>query len=361
MVGREGKGREGLWRLHKRYTVNHLKREGGVTFLTKRFFWGGMTIFSCFFLSLPPPSHPLPPPHLRIHPFAMNWKAFFVAMAVVTTAVYLNDDTATGPQQVRAYFRENFPEVMEQLNTLFSNGETGYAFAGTSPNGTRIKRVTYTEVAFLNYTKGSTYPRLDADDRENPTFLWSADELKHRNGTNVNRELLLSIGGEVYDVGTGAEYYAPGKGYAGMSGVDVSCGFATGVYEEEKAGMADLTNQQVKTVLDWRKFYREHETYRFVGLLEGNYWTAGMEQTDHLKDVNARYAVEEKKVKDRANLGKIFLSCNSKFEQGNPDIKLWCDDSYHNKVCLPLMISFLFFFGQCLRPAFSLSTSLFFL
>eukprot|EP01061_Rhynchopus_euleeides_P015415 TRINITY_DN26327_c0_g1_i1.p1 TRINITY_DN26327_c0_g1~~TRINITY_DN26327_c0_g1_i1.p1 ORF type:complete len:295 (+),score=118.31 TRINITY_DN26327_c0_g1_i1:236-1120(+) len=266
----------------------------------------------------------------------MNWTAFVIGVAAIAVAVYVNDDDNKAPAELWAYVKANHPEVAEAVQPYIGGGVDSTDEGLVSHTGKKIRRVTHTEVEEKEHAKAKTqYPRLDADDFKDPTYLWSKAELKLRNGMNANRELLISIAGEVYDVGTGTEYYAPEMGYAGMSGRDCSKGFATGEYVDEEGGLAGMSPQQIKTILDWRKFYREHETYRFVGLLEGDYFNADMSRTVHLKTVEGVYNEQLAQAAHKEDLFKTFKPCNTKFEQNNPKVKLWCDDSYHQPGATP--------------------------
>ena len=263
----------------------------------------------------------------------MGWLNFVFGAVAIGVAVFMNTDE--GAAVVTA--ADPYVRSVPVLGALWEGGASGAAAqtatGAVSPAGKSIRQLQSGEAAFLNATEDTEYPRLDlGEDWQAPSVLWTEDELALRNGTNAYRELVLCILGEVYDVGTGKEHYAPAMGYSGMAGRDASRGFSTGEYNST-LGVADLKPSQLKAIFDWRKFYREHETYRFVGLLEGRFFDAAMRPTQEMLDAEVRFNDQTHRDNVRGALGKEFLGCNSKFEQGNPKIRLWCDNGYHAKVC----------------------------
>ena len=192
------------------------------------------------------------------------------------------------------------------------------------------------EIINFKEADGETiFPRLPKDENR----MWTTEELLKHNGSNANLALLLSIGGEVYDVGSGEQHYAKDKGYNGFSGRDASRGWVTGEFDStEIDGMHDLTPEQIKTVLDWRLFYRDHEEYRQVGKLIGDYYTADGEKTEHLLECEVKYdsAVIIEAVK--AKYQKVYLGCNTRHEAAKDKSELWCDDTYHGKGTIPYFL-----------------------
>jgi len=185
------------------------------------------------------------------------------------------------------------------------------------------------------------YPRLPAVPRAKGAPVWSPEELKPHDGTDLSIPLLLSIVGEVYDVATGAKHYAPGKGYAGFAGNDVSRSFATGLGEGDRTSkISDLDPEEVHGVLGWRGFYRDHETYRFVGFLEGIYFDKDGTPTEEGARVDVMHEDQNIVDKMRTDLKKRFLGCNTKHEQNKPLFEIWCDDGYHGQKSKPLHVYF---------------------
>lgn len=117
----------------------------------------------------------------------------------------------------------------------------------------------------------------------------------------------LSIIGEVYDVTKGNEYYAQGSGYGVFAGRDASVAFMTGNFtpEEAEKSLDVLKNSELIGVVSWRDFYRDHEVYQFVGLLEDErYYDAEGKPTQPMIELGKRIKVaqqeEEVKAKERA-------------------------------------------------------------
>lgn len=58
--------------------------------------------------------------------------------------------------------------------------------------------------------------------------------------------------------------------------------------------MDSLTNEQLIGVVGWRDFYKNHEVYKFIGLLEDErYYTADGKPTPQLVELNKRLKVAE--------------------------------------------------------------------
>ena len=96
------------------------------------------------------------------------------------------------------------------------------------------------------------------------------DDHRYSHTGEEGSTIWLSILGEVYDVSTGTDYYAKDGPYAVFTGRDASTCFATGDFTEE-GGAKSATNLsllELPDVVGWQAFYREHETYKFVGFLE---------------------------------------------------------------------------------------------
>jgi len=110
----------------------------------------------------------------------------------------------------------------------------------------------------------------------------------------------LSILGNVFDV-TGAKHYEPGGGYEFFVAKDSSAAFTTGVFEgDADDNLSALSDDQINAVFDWFRFYEKHETYRFVGLLEGRFFDKDRKITAETETlVLAVQRVAEKRTKMR--------------------------------------------------------------
>ena len=85
-------------------------------------------------------------------------------------------------------------------------------------------------------------------------------------------EIWLAIMGEVYDVSAGSEYYGHGSGgYSFFAGKDASVSFVSGKFNEEglRKNFDELEVSEIRGIESWRLFYKQHETYKFKGLLVG--------------------------------------------------------------------------------------------
>jgi len=88
--------------------------------------------------------------------------------------------------------------------------------------------------------------------------------------------LLLSIMGEIYDVESGRRHYGARGTYRHFAGRDASRAFVTGKFDEAGlvSSLAGLSGSEVSGVVGWRDFFREHETYKRVGVLAGVFYDA---------------------------------------------------------------------------------------
>lgn len=98
--------------------------------------------------------------------------------------------------------------------------------------------------------------------------LVTRDELATKNGED-GADIWLSILGRVYDVTTGTDYYSPGQGYNSLCALDSSVPFVTGTFtpEEAEKDIDTVEDTALTGIYEWEKFYNEHDTYKFVGLL----------------------------------------------------------------------------------------------
>ena len=93
--------------------------------------------------------------------------------------------------------------------------------------------------------------------------------------------------GEVFDVTEGRAYYGKGSSYDYFSGTDADVSFFSGDFTEEgqKKGILDLKPKEMQSIEQWKAFYDDHEEYKFVGLLEGEFYTVDGEPTSVLNQV----------------------------------------------------------------------------
>lgn len=185
---------------------------------------------------------------------------------------------------------------------------------------------------------GAQFPRLPASQRKESVPVWSSETIALHNGSDPSLPLLLVIVGEVYDVGgDGEKFYGPGSGYHGFAGKDASRAFGSNEFDSDKLSrIDDLDAEEFKSIMGWRDFYREHETYRFVGILEGRYFSAGGKPTAELEKLEAINTASVKVDEIKKQWRKQYKSCNSRSEGKNPFFEIWCDDGYHGKNTSPM-------------------------
>ncbi|CAE8644056.1 unnamed protein product, partial [Polarella glacialis] len=174
--------------------------------------------------------------------------------------------------------------------------------------------------------------------------LWSSEELALHDGRDKSKPLLMAVVGEVFDVGTGHQFYGPGAGgYSGFAGRDGGRALATGDFTPEgfTSSLVDLEEDEVYEVLRWRDFYRKHETYRFVGYLQGPYFGADGKATPELKTVKQQQASSAEREDLLNKLSLRFKGCNSKHVAADPFFKVWCSDGYHPTGSVPAHMYYL--------------------
>lgn len=95
--------------------------------------------------------------------------------------------------------------------------------------------------------------------------LFSERYLAEHDGSVIGRPIYLAIDGDVYDV-TKGKAYQPGGSYAILAGVDAARAFGTGCFKTHRTyDLRGLTEQELKSVNHWKKFYEEHKDYVKVG------------------------------------------------------------------------------------------------
>lgn len=183
----------------------------------------------------------------------------------------------------------------------------------------------------------SQYPRLPAIDRLVTEKVWSVTDLALHNGHDCTKPLLLAIVGQVFDVGTGKQYYEPAGGYAGAAGRDSSRSFATGDYgpDADASNFDEMAMSDIDAVLHWQGFYVEHETYRFVGVLNERYYDADGKPTAEFAKVEKLKTASTSAEQARKAMNDRFMSCNSR-SGAAIKTELWCDDSYHVPGSVPV-------------------------
>mmetsp|Transcript_4413 Transcript_4413/g.9536 ORF Transcript_4413/g.9536 Transcript_4413/m.9536 type:complete len:279 (+) Transcript_4413:121-957(+) len=132
-----------------------------------------------------------------------------------------------------------------------------------------------------------------------------------KGGASPSNPIWLSILGKVYDVTTGEQYYGEGKGgYQYYAGRDASPCFSSGKNNAEGAAedWREWEDKKLVSILEWARFYQDHETYEYLGLLAGSkYFDEIGNQTPYRKEFveravpteKAMYEEKERKKKER--------------------------------------------------------------
>ncbi|KAI7870269.1 cytochrome b5-like heme/steroid binding domain-containing protein [Spinellus fusiger] len=94
----------------------------------------------------------------------------------------------------------------------------------------------------------------------------SEEQLMRYDGTDSRLPIYIAIDGDVYDVSTGSGWYAPGGSYHHFAGRDAARAYVTGCFKEHIThDLRGLTNDQLKGIEHWKKFYQNHRSYFRVG------------------------------------------------------------------------------------------------
>lgn len=140
-----------------------------------------------------------------------------------------------------------------------------------------------------------------------------------------SKPLLLVVLGEVYDVTSGERFYAAGMGYNGFVGRDNSAAFQTGKFNDTEADIRGLGAQGVQAVVGWRSFFRKHETYKFVGVVEGLYFGAGCRPTSVLSDLQKMVGKAQAGEEEDKRRAKLYPRCNMHYDGIKKETVVWCD------------------------------------
>eukprot|EP01025_Chloroclados_australasicus_P031009 TRINITY_DN3127_c0_g3_i3.p1 TRINITY_DN3127_c0_g3~~TRINITY_DN3127_c0_g3_i3.p1 ORF type:complete len:608 (-),score=45.67 TRINITY_DN3127_c0_g3_i3:490-2055(-) len=119
--------------------------------------------------------------------------------------------------------------------------------------------------------------------------------------------------GEVYDVTSGS-FYAHGGGYDFFVGRDASRAFITGDFQNDlNDNVSDFDPGKSKGLVEWRDFYRTHETYTFVGVVEGLFYDKQGKELELLHKVEKLAKVAEQWDKEKKELEQVIPNCNKKW------------------------------------------------
>jgi len=151
----------------------------------------------------------------------------------------------------------------------------------------------------------------------------SAEELAMHDGRRVEGVRYLAILGEVFDVSDGA-FYSDSGGYSFFVGRDGSRAFFTGNAEDAMNNkVVDLSPNGVKAVFDWLKFYREHETYRYVGKVAGRYFDEAGRPTAERLECEKILGLAKQDQEKALEFEKKYPNCNSRWTKDEGG-EVWC-------------------------------------
>lgn len=155
--------------------------------------------------------------------------------------------------------------------------------------------------------------------------VFTKAELAKYDGSDASLPMLLCVLGEVFDVTTGAKHYGKGSGYNVFLGQDSSKAFHTGEFGSAVEDVRGLNVMQVLDVTGWRDFYRKHESYRFVGVLDGLYFDGAGQPTDALREVNEMEVRGREVTRREEQLQKQLPSCNMAYSGDTKLTTITCD------------------------------------
>ncbi|KAJ8590758.1 cytochrome b5 [Rhizopogon salebrosus TDB-379] len=96
--------------------------------------------------------------------------------------------------------------------------------------------------------------------------LFSETYLATFDGSDLTKPLYLAVDGDVFDVSSNRRTYGPGGPYHHMAGVDAARSFGTGCFATHRTyDLRGLSDDELRGVEHWKKFFSEHKTYEKVG------------------------------------------------------------------------------------------------
>ena len=103
-------------------------------------------------------------------------------------------------------------------------------------------------------------------------------------------DVWLSVLGEVFDVTDGRNSYGEGSEYSFFAGKDASPCFSTGKFNDEglNDSLDDMKESAIGAVTHWRDFFRDDKQYKFIGLLESEYFDKVGSPSEYKKRIDAR-------------------------------------------------------------------------
>ncbi|KAH8556765.1 cytochrome b5-like heme/steroid binding domain-containing protein, partial [Umbelopsis sp. PMI_123] len=94
-------------------------------------------------------------------------------------------------------------------------------------------------------------------------------QLAKYDGTNPSLPVYIAIDGDVFDVTKGRGWYTPGGSYHFFAGRDAARAYATGCFKEHLThDLRGLSEGQLKSIENWKRFYENHHNYFKVGTVK---------------------------------------------------------------------------------------------
>jgi hypothetical protein len=130
-------------------------------------------------------------------------------------------------------------------------------------------------------------------------------------------------------------------GYGGFSGRDATKSFVTGDFENDlHDDIVHFTPEEFEAVVGWREFYENHETYRYVGRLEGRFYDAKGHPSALLERIEAEVAqfrAKKAEEEEKQGIKKDEVLCNVKWTKKEGGF-VWCyEDWFPRRVAVPGM------------------------
>jgi predicted heme/steroid binding protein len=163
--------------------------------------------------------------------------------------------------------------------------------------------------------------------------VFSAEELAKFDGkSGSHRPIYVAYLGEVFDVSKGRKHYGAEGGYSFFAGKDGARAYATGEFNEKGLvpEVIDLGYSQLYSILDWRKFFREHKEYFKVGVLDGLYYDKHGKPTAMYYKLEKTFRAVLDWKKEEENEKKKHPSCNSRASK--QERVIWCNEGVPRQV-----------------------------
>ncbi|OAE23083.1 hypothetical protein AXG93_1544s1190 [Marchantia polymorpha subsp. ruderalis] len=162
--------------------------------------------------------------------------------------------------------------------------------------------------------------------------LWNSEELAKYNGSDPKLPILLGImGSEVFLMCPKAGTTMDRKGVIHISPEEMQVGHSFLAISLVGDGLSDslegLSALQVKSIMDWHKFFENSTKYIYVGKLVGRFYDESGLPTKEFVRATRLASRGERLVKEQKEDESRFPSCNSRWnpQQGG---EVWCTTGY---------------------------------